>query len=141
MLNKVMLIGNVGKDPDMRTTPNGINIATFSLATTKSWKDATGERKVETSWHRIVAFQKKAEFVNTYIKKGSSVYVEGEIIFGNYQNKEHPDIKMYSTDVNLSEIKFVGSKPSGENKGAEQQSFVPPAEPGLPPAPEDDLPF
>ena len=98
MLNKVTLIGNLGQDPDVRTSPNGTKIVRISLATTRRWKDrASGEGKTATEWHRVVFFNRTAEVVEQYLRKGSQVYIEGRIQTQKYQGKDGQD--RYSTDI------------------------------------------
>lgn len=116
-LNKVTLIGRLGKDPEIRTTKDGREIANFSLATSDKWKDkATGERKEKTEWHRVVVFTPAlVSLVKSYIKKGSHIYLEGSLCTRKWQNKEGVDI--YTTEVMLqgfgSAIVLLESKKEG----------------------------
>ena len=99
-VNKVILIGNLGKDPEVRTMQNGNKVANLSLATSESWKDkSTGERKEKTEWHRVVIFGSLADIAEKYLKKGSKVYVSGSLQTRKWQNKEGQD--QYSTEVVL----------------------------------------
>ena len=110
-INKVILVGNVGGDPEMRFVPSGSAVANFTLATSIDWKDKqTGERKEKTEWHRIVAWDKLGEFCGNYLKKGSLIYIEGKIQTRSYEDKE--GVKRYVTEIIASTIQFVGGKGS-----------------------------
>jgi len=99
-LNKVTLIGNLGKDPDIRSTQDGKELASFSLATTESWKDkTTGEKKDKTEWHRIVVFGPLAGIVKNYVKKGSKLYIEGQLKTREWSDKD--GAKKYTTEIVL----------------------------------------
>lgn len=108
-LNKVMLIGRLGKDPETRYMPSGDAVCSFSLATSEVWKDKqTGERKESTEWHNIVAFSKLAEIAKTYLHKGSLVYVEGKIKTEKWTDQNN--IQRYTTKIHINELKMLGSK-------------------------------
>ncbi len=112
MLNKVMLIGNLGKDPDVRYTPSGAAVANFSLATNKKWKDKeSGEKKEQVEWHQIVVWGKTAEVAGEYLKKGSQVYLEGELRTRKCEDKEGKD--RYTTEVHCYVMQMLGSKGEG----------------------------
>jgi len=107
-LNKVMLIGNVGGNPEARMTQDGLEVVRFSLATNEHWKDKqTGERREKAVWHRITAMGKMAELCKSYVKKGSKVFVNGTISYSNYEKDGH---KFQSTDILLKSILFLDSK-------------------------------
>lgn len=106
MLNKVILIGNLGKDPDVRATQNGMSVASLSLATTKKWNDKNGQQQEKTQWHNIVVWGKMADNCGKYLKKGSKVYVEGEI---DYRSYEKDGQTRYATDIVCSNIQFLSS--------------------------------
>jgi len=117
-LNKVTLIGNVGQDPEIRSTQDGKELANFSLATTESWKDkSTGEKKDKTEWHRVVVFGPLAGIVKNYVKKGSKLYVEGQLKTREWTDKE--GIKRYTTEVVLqgfnSNLQMLDSRNSGSS--------------------------
>ena len=116
-INKVILIGNLGADPEMRTMPNGDAVANIRLATTESWKDkATGEKKELTEWHRVVFYRKLAEIVGQYLKKGAALYVEGRIRTRKWQDKEGQE--RYTTEIEANEMQMLGGRQSvapGEN--------------------------
>ena len=108
-LNKVMLIGNLGADPEMRYLPSGDAVANIRIATTESWKDkASGEKKEETEWHRVSFFGKLAEIAGEYLKKGSPVYVEGRIKTRKWQDKDGKD--QYTTEIVATEMQMLGSR-------------------------------
>jgi single-strand DNA-binding protein len=128
-VNKVILIGNLGKDPDFKTTPSGKNVASFSLATTE--KFGSGDAKQEkTEWHNIVAWGKLAELANQYLKKGSSVYVEGRIETRSWDDKD--GVKKYRTEIIVNSIQFLGGKSESRPQQQEQNQAV---------GNESDLPF
>jgi single-strand DNA-binding protein len=111
-VNKVILVGNLGKDPEMRFLPSGEAIANFSLATSETWKDKnTGEKKEATEWHRCSAFGKLADIIGQYVKKGSSIYVEGSLKTRKWQDKDGSD--RYTTEIKVDQMKMLGSKGDG----------------------------
>lgn len=113
-VNKVILVGNLGADPETRFMPNGDAVANIRLATTESWKDkASGEKKEITEWHRVVFYRKLAEIVGQYLKKGSSVYIEGRIRTRKWQDKEGQE--RYTTEIEANEMQMLGGRPSGES--------------------------
>jgi single-strand DNA-binding protein len=118
-LNKVTLIGNLGKDPEVRTTSNGSKVATFSVATSRVWNDQGGSKQEKTEWHRCVAwnsnFSKLADVVEKYVKKGDKVYIEGSIEYGQYQDKDGQT--RYTTDIRVRELIMLG----GGRGGAEME--------------------
>lgn len=119
-VNKVILIGNLGKDPDVRYMPNGDAVTNITLATTETWKDkATGERKEATEWHRVVFFRKLAEIAGQYLKKGSQVYVEGSLKTRKWQDKEGQD--RYTTEIVADEMKMLGSRQGSGDGGGDYQ--------------------
>ncbi len=151
-VNKVILVGNLGNDPDMRYTAGGAAVANISIATAESWKDKnTGEQQERTEWHRVVFFGRLAEIVGEYLRKGSQVYVEGRLQTRKWTNKEGHD--QYTTEIVANEMQMLGSKSSGSanyNSAPQaQQSSAPAAQsqaaPASSPAPaddfDDDIPF
>lgn len=161
MLNKVILIGNLGADPEIRYMPNGGSVANISLATTRRWKDRqSGERREATEWHRVVFFNRLAEIAGEYLKKGTQIYVEGRIQTRKWQDQNGQD--RYSTEIIAEQMQMLGSRSGGTaNFSSDQQggySAAPAqqqASPGYnnqqdgsaPPAPpvyddfDDDIPF
>lgn len=114
-VNKVILVGNLGADPETRYMPNGDAVANVRLATTESWKDkASGEKREITEWHRVVFYRKLAEIVGQYLKKGSAVYVEGRIRTRKWQDKEGQE--RYTTEIEASEMQMLGGR-SGAGGG------------------------
>jgi len=108
-VNKVILIGNLGKDPEVRYSPNGQAVANVTLATSESWKDKTSGEKVEkTEWHRIVFWGKLAEIAGEYLKKGSQIYIEGRLQTRKWQDKDGHD--KYTTEIVANEMQMLGSR-------------------------------
>jgi len=107
-VNKVILIGNLGKDPDIRYMPNGEAVANITLATSETWKDKTGAKQEKTEWHRVTFYRKLAEIVGEYLKKGSSVYVEGRLETRKWTDKTGTD--RYTTEIIANEMRMLGSK-------------------------------
>ncbi len=144
-LNKVMLIGNLGKDPELRYTTSGVAVATFSLATSESWKDQDGNAQEKTEWHNIVAWRKLAEICGEWLKKGKKVYIEGRIQTRNYDDKNTGQ-KRYITEIvadNLIMLDGGGgarNTAASENSGPGYQQAGSDA-PAATAAQEEDLPF
>ena len=108
-VNKVIIIGNLGRDPEMRTFPSGDRVANVTIATTDTWKDKnTGEKKEATEWHRVMFTGRLAEIVEQYLKKGSQVYVEGSLRTRKWTDKD--GIEKYSTEIRADEMKMLGSR-------------------------------
>ncbi len=143
-LNKVILIGNLGRDPEVRYTPDGTAVANFSIATSETWKDKnTGEKKEKTEWHRIVAFRRLGEICGEYLSKGSQVYIEGKLQTREWDDKEGN--KRYTTEIVANQMQMLGPKGSTNTAGSSNYSSGPPTanQPGPQhPEPEDDdIPF
>ena len=119
-LNKVTLIGNLGSDPEVRSTTGGNRVATFSLATSRSWNDAGGTKQEKTEWHRCVVWNSKnsqlADIVEKYVKKGDKLYVEGRIEYRQRQDKENQT--RYTTEINVRELIMLGGGSGGGGRGA-----------------------
>ena len=159
-VNKVILIGNVGNDPEFKVMPNGDGVCNLSIATSEEWKDKTsGEKKEKTEWHRVVFFRRLAEIVNEYVKKGSKIYVEGRL---QTRSWEQDGIKRYSTEIVANEMRLLDSRQTQNQGQAYQQpaqkqyeqsekpqaALTPPAQQAAPePTPDssydfdDDIPF
>lgn len=151
-LNKTMLIGNLGRDPETSYTPAGLAVCRFSIATTEVWKDKnTGEKKEAVEWHRIVAFSKLAETCGKYLTKGKQIYIEGHLKTSSY---EKDGITRYSTDIIMDSMQFLGSRDSGQapqqnngfqkpqaqqNDAFQRGNFQAP--PAFTPPPDDNVPF
>ena len=144
-INKVILIGHLGSDPDVRYTSSGSAVANVSLATSESWKDKqTGENVEKTEWHRVVFFNRLAEIVNEYVRKGSKIYIEGRLQTRKWQDKDGND--RYTTEIVANEMQMLDSKggaPSAPSMGAPAAAkSAPQAAPAM--ADEgfdDDVPF
>jgi single-strand DNA-binding protein len=115
-VNKVILVGNLGSDPETRYMPNGDAVTNVRLATTDSWKDkASGEKKEITEWHRVVFYRRLAEIAGEYLRKGSSVYVEGRIRTRKWQDKDGQD--RYTTEIEATEMQMLGQRGGGDGGG------------------------
>jgi single-strand DNA-binding protein len=149
-VNKVFLLGNVGKDPEIRTTAGGMTVANFSLATADRAKDASGAWVDKPEWHNLVCFDKLAETARNYVKKGSSLFVEGKITNRSWDDKETGQ-KRYRTEIIVNDFTFVGSKSdgSGSSSGGTSRSSSSSGSPVTAPAgdyadqqiTDDDIPF
>ncbi|MFC2613722.1 MAG: single-stranded DNA-binding protein, partial [Eikenella corrodens] len=113
MLNKVILIGNLGRDPEVRYLPSGDAVANFSIATSENWKDRNGQRQERTEWHNISMFGRLAEIAGQYLKKGSKVYIEGRIQSRKYTGKD--GIERTAYDIVASEMKMLDGRNSGSS--------------------------
>lgn len=150
-LNKVMLIGRLGQDPETRYLPSGEAVTNASVATSERWKDkASGEMKEATEWHRVSFFGRLAEIAGEYLKKGALVYVEGSIRTRKWQDKEGND--RYTTEIRATEMRMLSSKKDGESAGGESRPAAKPAaqttrkpsgrhDDGSPAAMDDDILF
>jgi single-strand DNA-binding protein len=118
-VNKVILIGNLGKDPEVRYAPSGSAICNITLATSRNWKDKTsGERQEETEWHRVVFFDRMAEVAGEYLKKGKSVYIEGRLKTRKWTDKEGVD--KYTTEIMADRMEMLGSREGGGGSGGDE---------------------
>lgn len=126
-LNKVTLIGNLGRDPELRYSPDGAAICTISLATSNQWKDrTTGERREETEWHRVVFYNRLAEIAGEYLRKGSTIYAEGRLKTRKWQDKD-TGAERYSTEIVADQMQMLGGR--GENAGSQADAQAPAAKP------------
>ena len=144
-VNKAIVVGNVGQDPEVRYMPNGNAVANISVATSESWKDKnTGDQQERTEWHRVVFFNRLAEIVEQYVNKGSKLYVEGRL---QTRSWEQDGVKRYTTEIVASEMQMLDSRSADSNQGhtANQPSNQPVAQSAPPPANFDnfdnDIPF
>ena len=115
-VNKVILLGNVGKDPEIRSTPSGTLVATFGLATSDRFQDAQGNWQDRTEWHNLVAFKRTAEIIRDYVKKGSKLYVEGSLRTSNWEDKE-TKVKRYKTEIIVNDISLLSGREEGSGGG------------------------
>jgi len=133
-VNKAIILGNVGKDPEVRTVGEGTTVANLSIATSESWKDKSGDKVEETTWHRVVFWRKLAEIVEQYVKKGDKLYIEGKIINRSY---EKDGTTRYITEIVADQMQMLGS-PGGASRSSEprRDEQTPPPEEF-----DDDIPF
>lgn len=140
-VNKAILIGRLGKDPELRYTPGGKAVATFTLATSDRWTGEDGQKKESTVWHNIVCWGKQAEVIKEYMSKGRMLYIEGRIANRSYDDKDGN--KRYVSEVVVQNFQFLGDR--GEKSGGGDAIPPPPAADSIPPEPsgsgDDDLPF
>ena len=115
-VNKVILVGNLGRDPEVRFMPNGEAVCNFSIATTDSWKDKAGAKQERTEWHNIVMYRKLAEIAGEYLKKGRPVYVEGRLQTRKWQTKEGQD--RYTTEIIADQMQMLGGKDGGSSNAS-----------------------
>ena len=138
-VNKVILVGNLGKDPEIRHLDNGIAVANFSLATTESYTNKQGERVNQTEWHNIVLWRGLADVAEKYLKKGNSVYIEGKINTRKWEDKE--GVTRYSTDIITDKMTMLGSKSDNSNSTAAAAPITPAESSSSESGGNDDLPF
>ena len=139
-INKVILVGNLGRDPEVSYTPSGTAVAKFSIATSEKWTDKeTGEKKDKTEWHRITAFGRLGEICGEYLSKGKQVYIEGKLQYGSY---EKDGVTRYTTDIIANQMQMLGSRGDanmGSSMGSSSQGENgPPMQQG---PPDEDIPF
>ena len=118
-VNKVILVGNLGRDPEVRYLPSGDAVANIAIATSSKYKNKAGELVEETEWHRVSFFGRLAEVVGEYLKKGRSVYIEGRLKTRKYTDKD--GVEKYATDIIASEMQMLGGREGGSDEGAQQQ--------------------
>ncbi len=136
-VNKVILIGRLGADPEVRYTPSGVAVANFSIATSEEWKDKnTGEKKEQTEWHRIVAWRRLGEICGEYLQKGRQVYIEGRLQTRSWEDKEGN--KRWTTEILALNMQMLGS-PGDSGTGSQPGGGFPEEPPAN--LPEDDIPF
>jgi len=122
-VNKVILMGNLGKDPEVRFMPNGDAVCNFSIATTDNWKDKSGERQERTEWHNIVMYRKLAEIAGEYLKKGRPVFIEGRLQTRKWQTKEGQD--RYTTEIIAESMQMLGGRDGGSSSSPASVSSQP----------------
>jgi len=117
-VNKAIIIGNLGSDPELKYTNSGTPVCRLSIATTRTWKNQqTGETQSETEWHRATVWGKTAEHCNNYLSKGRQVYVEGRLRTSSYEKEDYPGLKFYTTEIVADQVQFLGSKGGSEGGG------------------------
>lgn len=141
-VNKVILLGNVGKDPEIRSTAGGTMVANFTLATSDRQKDAQGNWQDKTEWHNLVAFTRLAEIVRDYVKKGSKLYIEGKIQTRNWDDKEHAGRKVYRTEIIVNDLSLLSGRDDAGNSGGYSRASSSSSSASFdqrPPAAHDDI--
>ncbi|HKA35479.1 MAG TPA: single-stranded DNA-binding protein [Thermoanaerobaculia bacterium] len=138
-VNKVILIGNLGKDPELRTTPQGTSLARFSVATTSVWKDSSGAKKEKTEWHDVVAWERLAQICGEYLHKGKQVYVEGSLQTRSWEDQNGQ--KRYKTEIKANNVVMLGSRDASRGDAAPAPGPREVSEVAEPPAYDDDVPF
>jgi single-strand DNA-binding protein len=141
-VNKVLIVGNLGRDPETRYTPGGDCITNITVATTDSWKDkASGEKKEQTEWHRITFFGKLAEIAGQYLKKGSQIYVEGSLRTRKYKDKD--GVEKYATDIKADSMQMLGGRHDSGKEPQQQSNAKPQPQREAPNFSDmdDDIPF
>ncbi len=142
-VNKVILVGNLGRDAELRYTPGGAAVATLNLATTEVWNDKQGQKQEKTEWHRIVLWGKQAESLQEYLVKGKQIYVEGRLQTRQWDDKDGN--KRYTTEIKADRITLLGGGGGGGRSGAmdrgETHTAGTPDEPPMEPITDDDIPF
>jgi single-strand DNA-binding protein len=135
-VNKVILVGNLGRDPQVRYTSSGTPVANFTMATSERWTDPSGERKERTEWHRIVVWGKQAEIVGDYLRKGKQVYIEGSLQTREWTDREGN--KRYTTEVRAQRVQMLGRPDERQPVPATEQQETAEPQAGFD---EDDVPF
>jgi single-strand DNA-binding protein len=139
-VNKVFLLGNVGKDPEIRSTGGGTMVASFGLATSDRTKDQQGNWQDRTEWHNVVAYGRVAEIIRDYVKKGHKLFVEGRITTRNWDDKEHPGRKVYRTEIIVNDLSLLSGREDGGGAGGYSRGSGSSANfDQRPPAGQDDL--
>ncbi len=136
-VNKAILIGRLGADPELKYTPSGAAVVNFNIATDESWTDASGVKQERTEWHRIVAWRKLAEICGEYLKKGSRVYIEGQLQTRSWEGQD--GVKRYTTEIVARNMQMLDTKATGGKAPTPQEP--PPPSPSEKAEGEDDLPF
>jgi single-strand DNA-binding protein len=125
-VNKVIVLGNLGRDPELRYSPGGSAVCSFSVATSRQWKDKTsGERQEETEWHRVVAYDRQAEIAGEYLKKGRPVYIEGRLKTRKWTDKD--GVERYTTEIIVSDLKLLGGREEGDSAPQQRQAAQQPS--------------
>lgn len=137
-INKVILVGNLGADPEVRHTTSGGIVTTIRIATSKTWRDKQGQMQERTEWHRCKFFGKLAEIAGDYLRKGSQVYVEGSLHTDAYTDRD--GVERYSTDIIVAEMQMLGSV-GGARRDRQQERTAPPSSPPGNMPEDDDIPF
>ena len=140
MINKVILVGNLGRDPELRATPSGQQVASFSLATNRKWKDRDGNRQEQTEWHNIVCWGRQAEIAGQYLSKGRQIFVEGRLQTNSWEDKQSGE-KKYRTEVVCDNFQMLGQRGDVDSGGADNYRAPEPAAGPSSADADDDIPF
>ena len=135
--NKVILVGNLGDDPEVKTTPSGVQVANFSLATSEAWTDKDGERQERAEWHRLVLWRKLAEITGQYLNKGNKIYIEGKLQTRSWEDQNGQ--RRYTTEVVVDQLEMLGGDRASESHT--DPAPAPASSGGGGDTPDDDLPF
>ena len=135
-VNKAVILGNVGNDPELRFMSNGKAVANFTVATSEQWKDQQGQKQERTEWHRMVAYDKLAEIIGQYVKKGSKLYLEGKLQTRKWQDQQGQD--RYTTEIIVSEMQMLDGKPQQGGQQAPQGQQQPQRQPQQQQAPQNN---
>ena len=139
-INKAILIGRLGSDPEVRYTPSGVAVANFSIATSEEWKDRdTGEKKERTEWHRIVAWRRLGEICGEYLSKGRQVYIEGRIQTRDWEDRDGN--KRYTTEIVATDVQFLGGRDAGDGPRSQGPPVVDYSGAPTQGPDDDDIPF
>jgi single-strand DNA-binding protein len=140
-VNKVILVGNIGKDPDVKYTPSGVPVAKFSLATNERFKGKSGEWQERTEWHNVIAWQRLAEIVGEYVQKGNKLYVEGRLQTSSWEDRQSGE-KKYKTEIVAHDLVLLGSNNGARDANVPQRSHAEHAEEDFPGSiTDEDIPF
>lgn len=138
-LNKAILIGNLGRDPEVRYTPSGMAIANFSIATSENWTNKEGQKETRTEWHRIVAFGRLGEICGEYLSKGRQIYIEGRIQTREWEDKE--GIKRYTTEIVANQMIMLGGRDAGDGPRPQEPPIADYSGAPIQSPDDDDIPF
>jgi single-strand DNA-binding protein len=139
-VNKAIILGNLGKDPEVKVLTNGDAVCNFSIATTENWKDKEGNKQEKTEWHNVVMYRKLAEIAGEYLKKGSSVYIEGALQTRKWTNKEGQE--RYTTEIVANSMQMLGGKPQEKPEKQQEENYSQDDSRSVPSVEgDDDVPF
>ena len=139
MVNKVILVGNLGRDPEVRSTPSGQKVANFTLATNRKWNDRDGNRQEQTEWHRIVCWGRQAEIAGQYLTRGKQIYVEGRLQTRSWDDQQSGE-KRYMTEIICDNFQMLGRRGEGDSMGPSYGNESA-SQSAVADSPDDDIPF
>lgn len=142
MVNKVILIGNLGRDPEVRSTTSGQSVVNFTLATNRTWKDKNGQKQEQTEWHQIVVFGRQAEIASQYLTKGKKIYLEGRLQTRSWDDRQSGE-KRYRTEIICENFQMLGARGEFDGGGSSSSAGGPPPydDSNFGPEEDDDIPF